>query len=50
MRLFRLSRPSRSLVILPLLALSLMLTGCNTMEGLGRDISKAGDSLEEAAK
>ena len=23
--------------------------GCNTMEGLGKDIKKAGDSIEDAA-
>ena len=24
--------------------------GCNTIEGMGKDISKAGDSIENAAK
>jgi predicted small secreted protein len=24
--------------------------GCNTIEGMGKDISKAGDKIEEAAK
>jgi len=24
--------------------------GCNTMEGMGKDIEKAGDSIENAAK
>jgi entericidin A len=32
------------------LALSALFAGCNTMEGLGKDISKAGDKLEDAAK
>jgi entericidin B len=27
----------------------LMLTGCNAMEGLGKDIKKGGDALEKAA-
>ncbi|MFZ2540537.1 MAG: entericidin A/B family lipoprotein [Gallionella sp.] len=27
----------------------LMLTACNTMEGLGKDIQKGGDALEKAA-
>ncbi len=27
-----------------------LLAGCNTMEGIGKDISKAGDKIEEAAK
>jgi predicted small secreted protein len=26
------------------------LTACNTIEGIGKDISKAGDKIEEAAK
>lgn len=26
------------------------LTGCNTMEGLGKDIKKAGQKLEDAAE
>jgi predicted small secreted protein len=26
------------------------LMGCETMKGLGRDISKAGESIEDAAK
>ncbi len=25
------------------------ITGCNTMEGLGKDVKKSGDSLEESA-
>ena len=33
-------------VLLGLLSLS----ACNTIEGLGKDISRAGDKLEEAAK
>jgi predicted small secreted protein len=27
----------------------LMLAGCNTMEGLGKDIQKTGEKLEKAA-
>ena len=27
-----------------------LLAGCNTIEGMGKDISKAGDKIEEAAK
>jgi predicted small secreted protein len=26
------------------------LLGCNTMEGVGKDISKAGEKIEQAAK
>jgi len=29
---------------------SLASVGCNTMEGMGKDIGKAGDSIENAAK
>ena len=29
---------------------TLALSGCNTIEGVGKDISKAGDKIEEAAK
>jgi predicted small secreted protein len=34
--------------ILVLLSLSI-LAGCNTMEGLGKDIKKAGEAIEDAA-
>ncbi len=36
-------------VIAMLLAM-LMLAGCNTMEGLGKDIQKGGEKLERSAK
>jgi predicted small secreted protein len=29
---------------------ALSLSACNTIEGMGRDIGKAGDKIEEAAK
>ena len=38
----------RTVVIISLLGL--MLAGCNTMEGLGTDIRKAGSSLEMSAE
>jgi predicted small secreted protein len=28
----------------------LILTGCNTIEGLGKDIKKAGEKIEDAAE
>jgi len=28
----------------------LLLVGCNTVEGLGKDIAKAGESIENASK
>jgi len=33
-----------------LLAASLMLAGCNTMQGFGKDVQKAGQVVEKAAK
>jgi predicted small secreted protein len=39
----------RVLTVLLLVA-CLMVTGCNTMKGLGKDIKKAGEAIEEAAK
>jgi predicted small secreted protein len=35
---------------LSVLVAVLSLQACNTIEGLGKDISKVGDKLEEAAK
>jgi entericidin B len=40
----------RTLVLLAVLLGILAAAGCNTMEGLGRDIETAGDKLENAAK
>jgi entericidin A len=37
-------------VLMITLAAALALAGCNTVQGLGKDISKAGDKIEEAAK
>ena len=36
--------------LLSLLALAALLAGCNTVAGMGKDISNAGDSIENAAK
>lgn len=33
-----------------LVGLSAFVAGCNTIEGMGKDIGKAGDKIEEAAK
>jgi entericidin B len=35
---------------LSILALAWGLAGCNTIEGAGKDIAKAGEKIEEAAK
>jgi predicted small secreted protein len=32
------------------LALLALLSGCNTIAGMGKDIANAGDSIENAAK
>jgi entericidin A len=32
------------------LAALFVLSACNTIEGMGKDIGKAGDKIEEAAK
>ncbi len=36
--------------IFSLLLAVLFLAGCNTMEGLGKDIQKGGEKLEKSAK
>jgi entericidin A len=33
-----------------MLVMMAFLTGCNTVEGFGKDVSKAGDKIESAAK
>jgi predicted small secreted protein len=32
------------------LACALMLAGCNTIEGIGKDIKKGGEAIEKAAE
>lgn len=40
-----------SLAVSALLFTTMMLvSGCNTMEGAGKDIEKAGDKIEDAAR
>ena len=36
--------------LITVLAALWLLAGCNTIAGMGKDISKAGDKIEEAAK
>jgi predicted small secreted protein len=36
--------------VIAMLAAVLSLQACNTIEGMGKDIAKAGDKIEEAAK
>jgi predicted small secreted protein len=40
----------RILAFAALAALLSTLYGCNTIQGIGRDIQKAGDKIEDAAK
>ena len=36
--------------LIALLFASLCLSGCNTMDGAGKDIERAGESIQDAAK
>lgn len=38
------------LITLATLAAVLSLSACNTIEGVGKDLGRAGDKIEEAAK
>ncbi len=40
----------RTIVSLLALALALVLSGCNTVRGVGQDLQKAGEKIEDAAK
>ena len=40
----------RLLAVLAALLTVLALAGCNTIQGAGRDIQKAGEKIEDAAK
>jgi predicted small secreted protein len=38
-------------IILPaILSLAFALVGCNTVKGMGQDLQKAGEKIEDAAK
>jgi predicted small secreted protein len=37
-------------ILFALLAATYLLAGCNTIEGMGKDIQKGGEKIEEAAK
>lgn len=39
----------RKIVTLVLLAGSLAVAGCNTVEGLGKDVESAGETVKDAA-
>ncbi len=40
----------KTLVTLITVSFLLVLTGCNTVKGMGQDIQKAGEKIEGAAK
>ncbi|HEX6003219.1 MAG TPA: entericidin A/B family lipoprotein [Burkholderiales bacterium] len=40
----------KRIVVLLLAACALVLTACNTVEGMGKDIRKAGETIEKSAK
>jgi len=40
-------KPMKPMIAI-LMAAALTLAGCNTMEGFGQDVQKAGDSIEKA--
>ena len=39
----------KDLTVLVLLACAVLLTGCNTMQGLGKDVSALGNKIEKKA-
>jgi predicted small secreted protein len=41
---------SKLLITVLALCAALGLSACNTVQGIGKDISKAGDAIEDAAK
>lgn len=43
-------RSSRPLLLLVAIALAFALSACNTVQGAGKDIKKAGETIEDAAK
>lgn len=41
---------NRTTMIISAVLATLLVAGCNTMQGFGRDVSKVGDKIEGAAK
>ena len=39
----------KTILVLVLISLAATLVGCNTVQGIGRDISAAGEAITEAA-
>ena len=40
----------KTLVSVLIVAFAFMLSGCNTVRGVGQDLQKAGEKIEDAAK
>jgi predicted small secreted protein len=40
----------KNLITLVLVSTALLLSACNTVKGVGQDIQKAGEKIEDAAK
>ena len=40
----------KAVLVIALAGLGMALGGCNTVEGMGKDIRKAGDKIEKAAR
>ncbi|MEY8689231.1 MAG: entericidin A/B family lipoprotein [Leptothrix sp. (in: b-proteobacteria)] len=40
----------KSIVMLMAVVAGVLLAGCNTVEGLGKDLRNAGEKIEDAAK
>lgn len=40
----------RKILTMAMVAAGIMTTACNTVEGAGKDISSAGDAIEDTAK
>lgn len=40
----------RKIIILAVAAASLLAAACNTVEGVGKDVSAAGEAVEETAR
>ena len=37
-------------VFFGVIAIAVLLTGCNTVEGIGKDLKKGGEAIEKSAK
>ena len=40
----------KTIVTLIAISFAFMLAGCNTVQGVGQDVQKAGEKIEDAAK